>query len=581
MQPLHYSDEKNVQILIALLKHHKIKKIVASPGTTNYTFVGSLQNDSFFEIYSSVDERSAAFIACGLAAESGEPVVLTCTGATASRNYYPGLTEAYYRKLPILAVTSHQGTDRIGQLIYQNIDRRVIPNDIACLSVELPVVKDERDEAFDIMEANKAVLELYRNGGGPVHINLFTTYSTNFNVTELPRIRCFQRFYAWDKLPNIPKGKIGIYIGSHDKFTSKENEAIENFCATHDAVVFCDHTSGYYGKYMVLPTLALLQQQDTYPIPELDLMIHIGGVSGATFNGQIRTNEVWRVNPDGELRDPYKKLTNVFQMSEDFFFTSYSEKKSSKDNFAKGLQNIFQSYYQEIPELPFSNIWIAQHLSSQIPSGSLFHISASHSRRAWNIFPFPKGVESMCNVGTCGIDGCTSTLFGASLADPNRICYLVTGDLAFFYDLNVLGNRHMGKNVRILLINNGIGGEFKITPHKCKLFGDDADKYMNAKGHFGNKSPNLVKHIAEDLGFEYITAADKDSFNANVHRFVDPKVGEKSIIFEVFTDALIEDEAFLAISHIRTDIKGKAKETAKKVLGEKGIKFAKSIFGKQ
>lgn len=580
MQPLHYSDEKNVQILIALLKHHKIKKIVASPGTTNFTFVGSLQNDSFFEIYSSVDERSAAYIACGLAAESGEPVVLSCTGATASRNYYPGLTEAYYRKLPILAVTSHQGTDRIGQLIYQNIDRRVIPNDIACLSVELPVVKDERDEAFDVMEANKAVLELYRNGGGPVHINLFTTYSTNFSVMELPKVKCFNRFFAWDELPIIHKGKIGVYVGSHDKFTLKENVAIERFCATHDAVVFCDHTSGYYGKYMVLPTLALLQH-DAYPIPELDLMIHIGGVSGATFNGHIKTKEVWRVNPDGELRDPYHKLSNVFQMSEDFFFNHYSEKEPSQDTFSKEIQTIIKSYYQDIPELPFSNIWIAQQLSSQIPSGSLFHISASHSRRAWNIFPFPKGVESMCNVGTCGIDGCTSTLFGASLADPNRICYLVTGDLAFFYDLNVLGNRHMGKNIRILLINNGMGGEFKITPHRCKVFGEDADTYMAAKGHFGNKSPKLVKHIAEDLGFEYISASNKDTFKKAVSRFVDPKMGDKSIIFEVFTDALIEDEAFLAISHIRTDLKGKAKETAKKVLGEKGIKFAKSIFGKQ
>lgn len=580
MQTLHYSDEKNVLILIALLKHHNIKKIVASPGTTNYTFVGSLQNDPFFEIYSSVDERSAAFIACGLSAESGEPVVLTCTGATASRNYYPGLTEAYYRKLPVLAVTSHQGTDRIGQLIYQNIDRRVIPNDIACLSVELPVVKDERDEAFDVMEANKAILELYRNGCGPVHINLFTTYSTNFNIIELPEVRCFNRYFAWDKLPEINKGKIGVYVGSHDKFSTKEKEAVERFCATHDAVVFCDHTSGYYGEYMVLPTLALLQQHDSYPLPELDLMIHIGGVSGATFNGRIKTKEVWRVNPDGEIRDPYKKLTNVFQMSEDFFFEHYSGENPSKDIFVKELKQIFKSYYQDIPELPFSNIWIAQQLSSKIPSGSLFHISASHSRRAWNIFPFPNGVESMCNVGTCGIDGCTSTLIGASLADPNRICYLVTGDLAFFYDLNVLGNRHVGKNVRILLINNGMGGEFKITPHKCRLFGEEADKYMNAKGHFGYKSPKLVKHIAEDLGFEYLTASDKDSFHANMSRFVNSQIGDQSIIFEVFTDAIVEDEAFLAISNIRYDIKEKAKDTAKKVLGEKGINFAKKILGK-
>lgn len=119
MEEKFYSSERNVQIVISLLKANGIKKIIASAGTTNYTLVGSLQHDPWFEIYSSVDERSAAYMACGLAAESNEPVVLTCTGSTASRNYLPGLTEAYYRKLPVLAITSHQGKDRIGQLIFQ------------------------------------------------------------------------------------------------------------------------------------------------------------------------------------------------------------------------------------------------------------------------------------------------------------------------------------------------------------------------------------------------------------------------------------------------------------------------------
>ena len=72
-----------------------------------------------------VDERSAAYIACGLSEESGEAVALTCTGATASRNYLSGLTEAYYRKLPILAITSTQHVGRIvnGTVVYRFIIR--------------------------------------------------------------------------------------------------------------------------------------------------------------------------------------------------------------------------------------------------------------------------------------------------------------------------------------------------------------------------------------------------------------------------------------------------------------------------
>ena len=100
-----YSDNSNAQLVVALLKEYGIKKVIASPGTTNLTIVGSMQYDSWFTMYSAVDERSAAYMACGMAAESNEPVVIVCTGATASRNYLPGLTEAYYRKLPIVVIT--------------------------------------------------------------------------------------------------------------------------------------------------------------------------------------------------------------------------------------------------------------------------------------------------------------------------------------------------------------------------------------------------------------------------------------------------------------------------------------------
>ena len=123
MKAHYYSKERNTQIVISLLKAHGIRKIIASPGATNIGFVASVQIDSYFEVYSCVDERSAAYMACGMAAESGEPVVISCTGATSSRNYMPGLTEAFYRKLPILAITSSRGENLIGHLKPQVTDR--------------------------------------------------------------------------------------------------------------------------------------------------------------------------------------------------------------------------------------------------------------------------------------------------------------------------------------------------------------------------------------------------------------------------------------------------------------------------
>ena len=578
-----YTNERNVQIVIALLKANGIKKVVASPGTTNYTLVGSLQNDPWFEMYSSVDERSAAYIACGLAAESGEPVVITCTGSTASRNYMPGLTEAYYRKLPILAITSHQGTDRLGQLIYQNIDRRNVPNDIAKLSVELPVVKDTRDEAFVTMEANKAILELRRNGGGPVHINMFTTYSRDFSVKELPAVRVMKRIQAWDEMPVLPNGKICVYVGSHVHFTPQQTEAIDCFCATHDAVVICDHTSGYYGKYRLLPTLAQMQKAKTL-FETFDLMVHIGEVSAATFAGSVPVNEIWRVSEDGELRDPFKKLTTVFQMSELAFFKHYGNDKGNNHAAIDHYRAVFSEIYNSIPELPFSNIWTASQLSARLPKGSLFHISASNSRRCWNMFHLPEGVKCTSNVGCCGIDGCTSSMIGSSLASPNRLCYLVIGDLAFFYDLNSLGNKHIGSNIRILLINNAVGGEFKLSVHPCYAFSEEADKYMAAAGHYGAKSPTLVKHYAEDLGFQYFSATNKEEFLSALESFTNPQITDKPMLLEVFTNHEDENEALRLMTSIVNEpqtIQNKVASALHSVVGEKGVSVVKSILGKK
>lgn len=581
MMDFHYSSERNIQILIYLLKAHHIRKVVASPGGTNVSFVGSLQHDPWFEVYSSVDERSAAYMACGMAAESGEPVVLSCTGSTASRNYYPGLTEAFYRKLPVLAITSHQGTDRIGQLISQNIDRRQVAHDIARLSVELPVVKDARDEAFAVREANRALLELSRNGGGPVHINLFTTYSSDFSVKELPPVKVIKRYFSWDKLPELPQGRIVVFVGTHRKFTEEQTLAIDSFCERYDAVVVCDHTSGYYGRYKVCPAIALQQKGANWPWMTADLTIHIGEVSAAEFAWSLPTKCTWRVSEDGEIRDPYKKLTNVFQMPEAYFFNYYAEKgQGTRHEFYDMYQSVIQDLYTKIPELPFSNIWNVSMISKRLPAGSLFHISSSHTRRCWNMFPIPENVESAANVGCCGIDGCTSTLIGASLINTQRLCFLATGDLAFFYDLNSLGNRHVSKNIRILLVNNGIGGEFKLAPHMCTEFGDEANKFMAAGGHFGNKSPMLVKHYAEDLGFKYLSASNKEEYLVALNEFVSPTIGDKPIIFEVFTDYHEENAALEIMRNLSTDSKTQIKSAIKSIIGKKGISAIKSIIGK-
>ena len=554
-----YTNERNVQIVIALLKAHGIHRVIVSPGTTNMTFVVSIENDPWFHIWSSVDERSASYLACGMAAETGEPVVISCTGATASRNYMPGLTEAYYRKLPVLAITSTRGNYKIGHLIDQQIDRRNIPNDIAIESVTIPMVKDYEDERFCEIEANKAILALKLNGGGPVHINMYTRYSHDFSVREIPHVNTIYRHTIYDKeWPSIPHdGRIVVRIGSHADFTEEQTSAIDEFCATYDAVVCCDHTSGYRGKYEVHGQLVFGQQMWQSSLRNTNLCIHIGEVSGDQFC--VNAKHTWRVSPDGALRDTFGNLRRVFMMHEIDFFNHYKKKDCNHTEYLDSLNKEIDEIKNKIPNLPFSNIWMAQQMHDKLPKGCEIHFGIYHSLRSWNFFKLPMGIQAKCNVGGFGIDGGVSSMIGASLSNSDKLFFGVFGDLAFFYDMNVIGNRHVGNNVRILLINNGKGNEFRNYGHPCFFLGDEADKYIAAAGHYGNMSNLLVKNYAENLGYDYLKAANKEEFISGIEHFLSPHIEDRPILFEVFTETDDESNALETILNIVIDQKAQIK----------------------
>lgn len=587
METKYYTVERGQQILVSLLKQHGIRKVIASPGTTNITFVASVMNDSFFEVYSSVDERSAAYMAVGMAEETGEAVVLSCTGATASRNYIPGLTEAYYRKLPVLVVTATQNENRVGHLIPQVIDRSQQPKDCCVHSEHVPVPRDANDEWDATIRLNRAVLALTHRGGGPVHINLATNYSRDFSVKELPVARCIRRYIPDDELPVLPKGRIGILVGNHRPWSVSLVEAINCFCEFYGAVVFCEHASNYTGPYRVYN--AILNQQSLYKKHSFrtDVLIHIGEVSGYGNGACGHAVEVWRVNEDGELRDPYHKLTKVFEMKEETFFRRYAaladertEQKQAGEAWLGQCRVEYQKLQAAIPDLPFSNIWVAQQTAHRLPEGCVLHLGILNSLRAWEMFDVPTSVQGngFVNTGGFGIDGCMSSMIGGAIARPDQLHFLVIGDLAFFYDLNSLGNRHVGNNLRILLINNGKGTEFRNYNHPAAQFGKDADKYMAAAGHYGNKSLQLVRHYAEDLGYEYMQASCKEEYMGHLERFLTPELTEKSILFEVFTNNEDESDALKLMSTLIEDSMMKIKQDLKSMMSQPAKNLLKKVL---
>lgn len=575
--------EKNALIVISLLKAHGIRYVIASPGTTNNALIGSIQKDPFFTIFSAVDERSAAYMACGLAAETGEPVVISCTGATASRNYAPGMTEAYYRKLPVLAITSTQQIGRIGHHVAQVIDRSTISKDVAKHSVTLPVVKDDEDQWDCEVKVNEAILELTRHGGGPVHINLPTTYSKPFTEKETINCKVINRFYIQDELPAIDQNKrVAVFIGSHKNWTPEETKALEDFCQAYNAVVFCDHTSSYQGKNRLLFSLAAAQELFNRTALLPDLTLHIGEITGDYPTLNMAGKEVWRISEDGEIRDTFRKLRYVFEMPQAVFFSRFTNQATGKSNnqYYEQCKTFLNTVQQKIPEVPFSNVWLASKMAAKIPAGSAVHFGILNSLRTWNFYDLPNTVTSFSNVGGFGIDGGVSSLLGASLANPEKLYYGVIGDLAFFYDLNAIGNRHTGNNIRILLVNNGKGTEFRLYNHHASHFGEDGDEFVAAAGHYGNKSSTLIKNYAENLGFEYISANNKEEFEAVYQRFLEPKVTDKPMVFEVFTDSEEESKALEIMHQIEASSDVKAKQAIKKVLGQKSINTIKKIIRK-
>ena len=550
-----YTNERNAQIVIALLKAHGIRDLVISPGATNDTFVLSVQDDPDFTLYSAVDERHAGYLACGLAQETGRPVVINCTGATASRNYMPALTEAYYRKLPVLAITCSQHYSHLGNLNPQMTDRAHLPSDVANLSVQCPIPHTDEEIRDCELKVNRALLALTHRGGGPAHINLETSFSQDYSAASLPPVRKISRVMPTDAdWPALSTdAKIVVWIGSHRPFSPRQEKALASFLQSHNAVAIGDCTSNCP---LAIKPARLLYQYGSSENPDNkallpDLIIHIGEVSGdyPTLGWLKGRAPVWRVNEDGELRNILGWLSTVFEMPEEFFFEHYvgDADVTSSGTFAQVWKTATLRVQGKSADLPFSNMWIAETLAPKIPAECNIHLGILNPLRCWNMVQVV-AMHGFSTVGGFGIDGGTSSMLGTALAKPSRLNFGIFGDLSFFYDLNAIANRHVGNNLRILVVNNGEGGEFSapgsVADNPC--CGERVHDFIAAKGHFGSQSPQLVRHYAEDLGFEYLSASTKEEFLSAYEHFVSDS-GAKSIVFECFTTAQDDRAALNAI----------------------------------
>ena len=563
-----YSNHKSVQILLSLMKKFDIRDVVLSPGGSDIPLIHSIETDDFFTCYSVVDERSAAYYAMGVAQEKNRPVACICTSGTAVCNYVPGITEAYYQNVPVLAITADKNPYYQDQLETQKIKQNNIFTDVVKKSVDLPVIQSADDEWLCNRLVNEALLELNHHGTGPVQINIPIVGPTHiYDCEKLPdeRKMAFITFPDWNAVGEKLKGKkVMVVVGQNLNFTDEDLNNMNAFFNRFNCIYAVENLSNLQCQGII----------NTYPITEMcpitslthlipDIVISIGNnLAAYNLKPFLRRNykniENWLINENGVVRDSYKCLTNIFEMSPSEFF-SHIGVKGSSDIESYSYYNLWVKESEKIvlPKLEFSNFYVAKKIANIIPENSILHCAILNSTRIMQFFSLAKGVTNYSNVGALGIDGCFSTFAGQAAASPNKLAYLLIGDLSFFYDMNAAGLRSISPNVRVILLNNGGGSEFHFFMGKKNI--PTLDKYICAEHE------NVATGWIISLGYDYYAATTQQEFDAVIDKFALPS--ERPMFLEVFADMELEADRTNAIYDLYRKEHLPSIQKAKNVLG--------------
>lgn len=552
-----YSQNKTIQHLLSLLKAFDINRIVISPGSRHFPLTHSLEADNFFELYSVVDERSAAFFALGIIQRTNDPVAVCCTSGSAVTNYGSAVSEAYYQHLPLLLIT----VDRIPELLSQKEDQMIRQDNLFHEFIKyhgnLPMIRTETDEWYANRIINEALIELHRYGKGPVQINfpVFEHNTDTFEVKVLPKVRkiSYNNFETssaiWmEAVQKLLNKKVIIVWGQSVEITDNLRKSATRFCEIFDAVILTDYISNctcsntIKNTLPLLPALSISERKSLRP----DIVITIGG--NVVFNGEIKGfiksegNDIenWQVGPNGDVCDPFRHLTEIFEMNENSFFQRIIAAYDDIDvNKATPRTDYFDNWHQVSisivePDVEFSQLQVIGKLIKSLPKNSILQLSNSNTIRMGHLFNLDKTIRCFANRGVNGIDGCMSTAVGYA-SNSKDLVFLIIGDLTFFYDMNALWNRHLSDKLRILLVNNE-GGAVMHMP-----FNPEIGKIL--PNHTSAGHTTSAKGWVESIGVNYISASNEKEMEQGIEKLVSPTI-QGPILLEVFTKKEIDVQIF-------------------------------------
>lgn len=563
-----YSNLENVKILVSLLKAYNIRHIVLSPGNRNVPLVCAVENDPFFKCYLIVDERSAGFVAVGLIEELKQPVAICCTSGTAMCNYTSSVAEAYYQHLPLVVLTANRNPYYLNQAEDQTIPQAELLKSITKYATQLPVVKDDKDYWYCWNQVNTALLEINHHGKGPVHIDFAVEKGLEkydeIEKGDMPKLSPIKRhcledsMKSWSEKVNELKSakKILVLYGQNAPVGEAQKKRIEEFAGKYNCVIATEHISNMHCRGSVdtcLVSSTLTREQYSTVMP--DLVISFEGNFVSNMKNILKANsgqyKHWLVSESGNVEDPFRCLSDIFECSADYFFRFFA--KNAGDIVSdRNYFNIWNDLVsrRSTENIQFSDLYAVRSLMNGIPENSILHIANSSSIRIANIFPLKDSVTVYCNRGTNGIDGSMSSFIGHSMV-TDRTCFLLIGDLSFFYDMNGLWNNYVGKNVRILLNNNSGAELFHYA-------------YGDSIGYISSEHSSTAKGWVTSRGFRYLSASNRKEFDENMKIFLSED-SDAPIFFEVYTSKQENAKAL-------HDFYDANKDISMKVLAKRAIK---------
>lgn len=542
------SAKLQAQLIVDGCKRIGVKKVVLSPGSRNAPLSIAFDEDDTFEVFVITDERSAAFVALGLAQVNKEPVVIACTSGSAPLNYYPAIAEAFYQEVPLIVLSADRPIEWMDQGDGQTIRQENVFNKMVLKSISLlePLTEEQRWYAERML--SETLQSAIGKQKGPIHINVPFSEPLYQTTTEIQRINQWilqaethstLSKSAIEDLKNYwNQSKKRLIIVGQQHPDNQLLSIIENLALDGSVAILVEHTSNAVSPYFISTidrTLSCIPAEEVQQyIP--DLIVSIGG---AIVSKRIKTflrksnADVIRFGESFPFMDTFQNLrftaeinpSSGLKIIEDFI---HANPKVSNFGFLwnKANYKAMEIHNAQLPTIGWSDLYAMASIFDIIPENAHLHLANSSAVRYALLFDPIRSLKYWCNRGTSGIDGSSSTALGASLATQNELHVLVTGDLSFFYDSNALWNKYMHSNFRIIVINNGGGDIFNYIP------GPSTTKQW--KKVFVAEQKMQVKHIANQFGLDYYYANNKETLYNELESFFVNK-SKKSKIIEIDT----------------------------------------------